>query len=102
MARNGAVKMGNGAVGTAVRVGIGEEKLIATAGLMLRLENVRCCVLWELRGILNAVVLRLEIGQAAGTGRVGRAFGAAGRSFALAMRPCPSQAVGAPRQSGDA
>ena len=86
----------------AVGGGIGEEKLIATAGLMLRLENVMCCVLRELRGILNAFVLRLEIGQLAGTGGVGRAFGAAGRSFAFGMRPRPSQALGAPRQNGDA
>ena len=55
---------GNVAVGIGVRGRMDEEKLIATAGLMLRLENVMCCVLWELRRILNAVVLRLEIGQA--------------------------------------
>ena len=96
------VKTENRETDGAVGGGIGEEKLIATAGLMLRLGNVRCCVLWKLRGILNAVVLRLEIGQPAGRGGAGRAFGAAGRSFAFAMRPCPSQAVGAPRQSGDA
>ena len=96
------VKTENRGTSGAVGGGMGEEKLIARAGLMLRLESVRCCVLWELRGVLNAVVLRLEIGQPAGTGSVGRAFGAAGRSFVLCMRPRPSQAVGAPRQSGDA
>ena len=96
------VKTENRGTGGAAGGGIGEEKLIATAGLMLRLENVMCRVLWGLRGILNAVVLRLETGQPARTGGVGRAFGAAGRSFALCMRPRPSQAVSAPRQSGDA
>jgi hypothetical protein len=96
------VKTENRGTDGAAGGGIGEEKLIATAGLMLWLENAMCCVLWELRGILHAVVLRLEIGQPAGTGGVGRSFGAAGRSFALRMRPCPSQAVSAPRQSGDA
>ena len=96
------MKTENRGTGDAAGGGIGEERLIAAAGLMLRLENVMCCVLWELRGILNAVVLRLEIGRVAGRGGVDRAFGAAGRSFALGMRPRPSQAVGAPRQSGDA
>ena len=96
------VKTENRGTGGAAGGGIGEEKLIARAGLMLRLESVRCCVLWELRGVLNAVVLRLETGQPAATGGVGRAFGAADRSAAFGMRPCPSQAIGAPRQSGDA
>ena len=96
------VKAENRGTDGAAAGGIGEEKLTATAGLMLRLENAMCCVLWELRGVLNAVVLRLETGQPAGTGGVGRAFGDAGRSFALRMRPRPSQAVSAPRQSGDA
>ena len=35
--------------------------LTATVEVMLRLENVMCCVLWKLRRILNGVVLRLEI-----------------------------------------
>ena len=96
------VKTENRGTDGAAGGGIGEEKLIATAGLMLRLENVMCCVLRELRGILNAFVLRLETGQPAGAGGVGRAFGDAGRSFAFCMRPCPSQDVSAPRQSGDA
>jgi hypothetical protein len=96
------VKTENRGTDGAVGGGIGRRKVVATAGLMLRLGNAMCRVLWELRRILNAVVLRLEIGQPAGTGGVGRAFGDAGRSFALRMRPRPSQAVGAPRQSGDA
>ena len=94
--------MENEKIDDAAGGGIGEEKLIATAGLMLRLENLMCCVLWELRGILNAVVLWLEIGQPAGAGGVGRAVCDAGRSTAFGMRPRSSQAVGAPRQSGDA
>ena len=96
------VKTENRGTGGAVGGGMGEENLIATAGLMLWLENAMCCVLWELRGILHAVVLRLEIGQPAGRGGAGRELYDAGRSFAFGMRPCPSQAVGAPRQSGDA
>ena len=44
-----------------LRDGIGEEKLIATQVVMWRLENVMSCVVCELRQILNAGVLRLEI-----------------------------------------
>ena len=96
------VKTENRGTSGAVGGGMGEEKLIATAGLMLWLENAMCCVLWELRGVLNAVVLRLEIGRRIGTGGAGRELDDAGRSFAFGMRPRPSQAVSAPRQSGDA
>jgi len=51
-----------------VRSRLRDERLIATAdfltatgGVMLRLEIAMNCVLLELREILNAVLLRLEI-----------------------------------------
>ena len=47
--------------GDGLEDGIGEEKLIAALEVMLRLENVMSCVVCELRQILNAGVLRLEI-----------------------------------------
>ena len=72
MAGNETSDDGKWETGDGLRDGIGEEKLIATLEVMLRLENVMCCVLWrlenvmscvvcELRQILNAGVLRLEI-----------------------------------------
>ena len=61
MAGNETSDDGTWETGDELEDGVGEEKLIAAPEVMWRLENVMCCVLWRLRGILNAGVLRLEI-----------------------------------------
>ena len=61
MAGNETSDDGKWETGDGLRDGIGEEKLIATQVVMWRLENVMSCVVCELRQILNAGVLRLEI-----------------------------------------
>jgi hypothetical protein len=56
---------------------------------MLRLENMMCCVLFKLRRVLNAVVLRLEIENCdAGSVEQGRdAFGDDQLRFVLCIGP---------------
>ena len=89
---------------------------------MLRLENRMSFVLLELRGILNAGVLRLEIWRSIqaepgevrnsvllriqmAAGRAGcilRDVGDGARSFASRMLVAPCVSAAAPTQSGDA
>jgi hypothetical protein len=98
------------------------EVLTATRELLLRLENRMSFVLLGLRGILNAVVLRLEIrrsvqlepGEVGNSawlriqvlaGRAGyilRDVGDGARSFASCMLVAPGVGAAAPTQSGDA